>query len=116
VSADELLELSDECRLPADGEICIDAILQRCKPRFGQAGNRGLSESLVEEVGQRRSSPEGKRVAQGGGSHFRVLFRCGLVDESLEALAVELAATDMEHVARRSRLQDAVCLQGLPQL
>ena len=58
IRADERLELADQLRVAAVGEIVLDPLLEARESELLQAGDLGLGEALVGEVGQRVSSPE----------------------------------------------------------
>lgn len=62
VVADELLELSDELRVTAKGEIGLDALSERRKPNLLEPLDGRLRKRLVREVGERRTTPEPQRV------------------------------------------------------
>ena len=73
-----------------------------------------MGERLVAEVGKRRPAPERERVVQ----QLHALRRGRVTrfgDECLESFEVECALLDMEHVARRPRL-DGVAPESLAQL
>ncbi len=85
------LQLPGERRMPAAGEVGVEAALQRDQPQIVEPRDLRLRERLVGEVGERRPAPQGERVAQRrrGRAVVRAL-RPG--DEPLEARDVELRA------------------------
>src|SRR6266542_108493 len=85
-------------------KIDLDSLLQRGQVQLLQAGDLGLGEALVAEVGERRTAPERERLLQ-----------VPLFDQSLEALQVELARLDAQQVAR-SLGQQPLLTEHLPQL
>ena len=97
VLPDEPLELGHELGVPAELEIGVDPLLQRCQPLLLQAGTRGQRERHVE-LRERDSSPEGERF----GEQRRGLGRGstpGACHRLLEAPQVELAVARTDEVA-----------------
>ena len=60
VGGDELLQLADDVRMPAEGEIRLDPALERGQAQLLEARDRRLRERLVGEVGERRPAPEAR--------------------------------------------------------
>jgi hypothetical protein len=104
VLAHERLELADERRVAAGGEIGVDPVLEARQAELVEPGALRLGETSLRDIGERAAAPERKR--RGG------LAGC---DERLEALEVELARVDAKPVTGRLRLQ-AVLAQQLAQL
>ena len=108
VLCNERLELADQLVVAGQREVGVDPQLDRGHPDFLEPGNGGLGEALVDEVRERRTSPQRQRVAQPlrrvgrepAGEHAPAL-----VDQPLEALEVELVRSDADQVAGRPRLQ-----------
>ena len=65
VLGDQRLELADELRVPAGGEVGVDALLERREPQLLQPRALGLRERLVGEVGERRPAPQRERLSCG---------------------------------------------------
>ena len=114
----QLLQLPDQLRVPAQGQVRRDASLQRQLPILVQAHCGGAGERLVE-VRQRRPAPQG----QGGAEHV-----CGISDlgprqvsttqrrERLEAADIQLIGPDPQEVAGLPRLQPIAAAKGAPHL
>ena len=60
---DERLELRDELGVAAQREIGVDALLENDRAELLEAGYLVLRERLVEEVRERRPTPESERLA-----------------------------------------------------
>ena len=73
---------------------------------------RGVAGGLAGEVGERRAAPERQRLGEALGRNRR-LGAVRVVDESHEAVEVELAVGDTQQVPRRSR--DEPLAELLPQ-
>jgi hypothetical protein len=103
------------CR--ASAQIGFDPLLETDEPQLLETRDLALRERLVDDVGERRPSPQAECLAQ---ERRRVLGRAGsegvtpLGDELFEPLRVELAAVDPESVARSDGL-DPVRSEALPQ-
>ena len=94
----ELLELTDELAVAPAGEVGFDPLLERRKPQLLEPRCRHQGERLEQEVGERRATPEGKRLPQ----HCRCRLRSAvgeclrsLREEALEAMEVELVGRDL---------------------
>ena len=103
------LQLGHELGLTADGEVGVDALLQRGEAELVQVRGGGVG-GLALEVGQGRAAPEGERLAEELGRRLR-LRAARLGDESAEAVEVELARLYAEQVAGRAAL-DSVAQGG----
>ena len=64
---DEPLELADQCRVEAAGEIGLDSVLDHGEPQLVQAGALSGRELLEREVRERGAPPEGERFAEAFG-------------------------------------------------
>lgn len=112
VRGDELLQLADDVRVPAEGEIGLDPPLERGQAQLLEPGDRRLRERLVGEVGERWAAPEGEGLAQHVGRRIgisggeRPLAR---FDELLEPIQIEPARLDAEQVA--ASVGDEVCVR-----
>ena len=117
VSADELLELADECPVRAELQVGGDSPLERAQPELLQAADRGLGEGVVGEVRQRRPSPQRERLPQVLGGRASVaafeLARSG-VDHALEALCIERVRLDTDEIPGRPSLEDRLGLGPEP--
>ncbi len=117
VLGDECFKLPDELVVPPEREVGVDPELDRRQPDLLEPGDRRLRETLVGEVGERRASPQGQRLAQ----LLRPVCRQPaseqappLLHEALEAVEIERVRFDPDEVAGRPRRQD-VRRQRLPQ-
>jgi hypothetical protein len=118
VVGDETLQLADELGVAAEGEVGVDAGLERREPQLVQARDLGLQRLLGRQVGERRAAPQRERGAQERGGVLDAAGRrgrAGVGDALLEALEVELARGDAQEVAGAARLEDAA-RGGLEQL
>ena len=61
---DERLELGHELGVSAEREVRLDALLDRNRAELLEPRDLGLRERLVDEVGERRPSPESERLAK----------------------------------------------------
>ena len=94
---DQPLELSDELVGAAEGEVRIDAILQRGEVKLFEPIDLTLRPRLVGELGEWRAAPKRQGLAQALGSSRRIgLARLG--HETLEAVQIE--ADPARHGAR----------------
>jgi hypothetical protein len=107
VRRDERLELPGDLRVPARGEVGVDALLERREPQLLQPGDLRLRERLVGQVGERRPAPQAERLAQHPRGRAGI-GAAGLGDQRLEARRVELRRVEAEHVARRAGDEPAV--------
>ena len=62
----ERFQLADQLGVLAERQVGLDALCQTVEARLLQAGDLGLGEGLVAEVGQRRAPPHRQRLAQYG--------------------------------------------------
>jgi hypothetical protein len=108
---DELLQLTDELPVTTESEICLDASLERGEAELLEAGDRGLRERLVREIGEGRASPQRKSLAK----HARRLLGLALVErphalveKALEAIEIDLSRLDTQHVSRTTGEDDPI--------
>ncbi len=95
----ERLELAGDLRVPAAGQVGVDAVAQAGEPQVLEPRDLRRGEALAADVRQRRAAPELERLAQRRRRLPRLAARQLLAaarGELLEALGVEFA------VARRS--------------
>ena len=97
---DERVELADQLRVPARGEIGVDPLLERRPAQLLEPRDLGLRERLVGEVGERRAAPQRQRPPQRRGGAVGI-GALRLADELLEAREVELRPVDLQGVAGR---------------
>ncbi len=86
VLGDQALELSDELVGAAEGEVCIDAILERAEVKLFEPIDLTSSPRLVCELGERWAAPERESLAQALGSGRR-LGGARLGHEPVEAVS-----------------------------
>jgi hypothetical protein len=101
---DQPLELGHQLGMPAQCQVCLQALLQRSQSQLLQLRDRGLRERLVGELVQRRTPPQPQRLPQPsslGGD--RRLGR--LRHETTEPVGIDLVAVDGQQVPGRARLQ-----------
>ncbi len=104
-----LLKLTDQLPVLAELEIGLDPPLQRPQPKRLQTRDRGLSERLVQEIRQRRSPPQRKRLAEEISGRVCIAAAEsseGLVRQPLEPERVELVGPHPEQISRRMGLDD----------
>ena len=104
IGACESVELADQLRVAAVGEIALDPLLETGEAKLLQACDLGFGEAPVGEVGQRVSSPERER-----------LRRLPVVPQELETAEIELLRPEPQQISARLRLQ-AVPAEHLAQL
>ena len=104
---DDALKLGQQLAVVAKLELCLEPLLKRHVTEGLEAGQFGSSDAGVAQLGQRRSPPQRKRVAQ----QLRRLIRwhrsC-LRKQRLEPIDVQLPRLDSQQIARRTRLQPAL--------
>ena len=101
VLGDERLELGDEVCMTPELELGLDPVLGGSQPQLLEPCRLGARERRVREVGEHRPPPELERVTQPGRSLRRVAggqHRSRLLDQALEAIRVQLAHLDPQHV------------------
>jgi hypothetical protein len=90
---DELLELSGQLPVSANGEVRLDPLLDCGEPDLLEPLDRGLREGVVGEVGEWCSAPEGECLAEEIGGDVRFSSRKCLAcffSQTLEDVEVEL--------------------------
>ena len=105
VVGQQRLQLGDQPAVPTEGQVGLDAVLQRGQAQRLQAGPfRRLQGGHLVQVGQRRSPPQAQPRRELVGGRLGVVTdqsaaaRCGQV---LEPLGVQLTGRHLELVARR---------------
>jgi hypothetical protein len=99
----EALELGDDVRVPAEDDVSVDSIFERCDPQLLETGDVRLEGALEAEVRQRWTTPEGEGVAQAergliGTPGIRGGSR--LSHRLLEPMQVELSVLQPQLIAR----------------
>ena len=97
---DQALELADELAGAAEGEIRVDAILERGEAKLLEPADLTLRPWLVGELDEWRAAPEREGLPQALGCGRR-LCPSRLGHETLEAVQIETIRLDAELVARR---------------
>jgi len=114
--ADERRQLAYELRVPRAGEIGVDPRFECRKALLLQRPGGVGRERLVCEIGERPPTPKRERVPERA---RRILGRvvaelaAPSLDKRAETLEVDLLGGDLEGIARRSRDENAVRLEGL---
>ena len=120
LGGDEGLELADQLRVAAEGEVGLDPLLERVQTELLEPCDLALDELLVTEIGERRAAPEPERVAQAGGRQRSVAIReraPPVGEQALEAQRIELIGLEAEHIPRRPcDEQVAIPVQRLAEL
>jgi hypothetical protein len=112
------LELPDEVRVAAHGQLGVGPGLERSPAPFLQPRDLGLRERLEREVGQWRAAPQPQRLAEqdrGLRGLPRVQRPAPVLGQMREALGVELVSADVQAVARRRRHQRVRVTERLAQ-
>jgi hypothetical protein len=100
--SDPRLQLTDQLRVPAQGEVRLDPGLHHNEVKLAEAGDLTPSELRVDEVGERRASPKAQARAQRARRAIGVTRferAQAFVKQSLEARGVELVVSDSQQVA-----------------
>jgi hypothetical protein len=95
---DEHFELPDELTVPTQGEICLDAQLERHQAKLVEAKDLRLRERLAHEVGESRPAPEIERIVEQSRSLVGRRLAC-LLDELLEAEEIELVRCNPDQIS-----------------
>src|SRR5690242_10441495 len=98
----EVLELGDELCVTAEGELRLDAVLDRSHAHLFEPFDRCLGKRLVAQVGKRVSAPERERTreAVGGSGRIATCKRIqAVVHPTLESRQVDLLGIDGDDVA-----------------
>src|SRR6266498_3781554 len=108
---DERFQLRDKGGVPAERELGVESLLEGAQPQLDEAGNLRLRKVVVREVGQGLPAPERERLPDRGLGAARI-SACepspSLLEQSSEAVAVELARLDDEDITVPA------CLEALP--
>jgi hypothetical protein len=101
------LEIRDEVRVPAQGELGVHHGLEHGQPPLLQVPDLGLGERLVGKVRQRRPAPEVERLAEGrrGALEIERHAPATLRRELLEPVKVALSRAHVQPVRAGLRLQ-----------
>ena len=105
---DQPLELAHEPRMAAERESRLAERLEASDPQLLEPRDLGLRELLVGDVVQRRASPQCERLLERPLRSLRVTGReqrAALVEETDEAVGVDLVPTRLEYVAAAARAQ-----------
>jgi hypothetical protein len=102
VRGGQALELGDDLVVPAECQVGLDSALERRQARLLEAGDLGLGERLVGQVGERGAAPQRQGIPQQRGGRRRIRY-ARVRHESLEAMQIELVLAEPQHVARRPR-------------
>ncbi len=92
--------------MAAEREVGLDALLDGDKPELFEPGDLGLGERLVEEVRERRPSPEPERLAECALGRSRIARPRAQSDprrEADEPVDVHALGLDLEDIARGAR-------------
>ncbi len=117
MALDERLELGDERRLAAEGQLGVDALLEAgetvlFEPRLLQPGER------LRELRQRHPAPQVERPPQHPGRLLSAAIRQRFASprlQRLESVQIERVTVEVEAVPRRARL-DQLARQALAEL
>src|SRR5262245_48010197 len=112
---DEHFELPDELAVPTQGQVCLDAQLERSQAKLLEANDLRLRERLAREIGESRPAPEVDRIVEQSRSLVGRGPPC-LVDELLEAEEVELVRRDPDQVSVPAGDDRIARAKRLPQL
>src|SRR5215218_8843421 len=119
--ADEPPELGDEVGMAAERQVGLDPLLERAQAQLLEPADLFASEVLIGEVGERRTAPEGERLAQNLRRRLRI-FRPKVpsaAEELLEAIHIALAGIQAKQIAVAARLKRRrrpVAAQGAAEL
>jgi hypothetical protein len=64
VLRDQSLQLANQHAVPSQLQVGVDALLYRADPKVFQASDFRRRERLLDEVGQRRTAPQGQRGSE----------------------------------------------------
>ena len=108
VLRDQPLKLADDIGMPAESEVGLDSLLECAQPRLFKPGDLRLGERLVREIRERRTAPQGERLAQQHRGRRR-LRPLRVRYQPFEASEVDLLRIDVQRVAGRTR-DDQPCV------
>jgi hypothetical protein len=119
VCGDERLQLADQIRIAAEGEIGVDALLQRRESQVAQSFNLHLRKRGKGQILKRRPPEQSERFAQGRCGSLRITGRTRpptLIHQGVESLQITLALTHLQEVSGRARQQPFRCPVALQHL
>src|SRR5215204_4329777 len=105
--ADEPPELGDEVGMAAERQVGLDPLLERGQAQLLEPADLLAGEVLIGEVGERRTAPEGERLAQEVRGRLRIRRpkRPPAAEELLEAVEIALAPLQAKQIAVAVRLK-----------
>ena len=112
------LELANQLLVAADGEIDIDALLDRRYASLFKARDLGLSECVEGEICEGGPAPERQSFEQRPSGLLRISLAKrapAVFHEPLESIAVEVVGRDAEHVPGTACEEDLFCIAALVQ-
>jgi hypothetical protein len=109
---DQRLELGDQLAGSPEGEVGLEAALQRRETKLVQARGFGRESVLMEDVLERLAAPEAEGLPEqlGRSGGIVVERRSRGAREALEPVRIEPVGLDPKHVAVRMRRQDRACI------
>ena len=110
VAPQERVELAGELGMSPSRQVGLDSLLEGRQPQLLEVGALDPCERL-RELGERRAAPEGERLRQllrGMLGISSGKTRSPLGHEALEAVEVDAVGRELEQVARRARVQQAL--------
>ena len=116
VLGDQVLQLGDGLHVAAEGEVGLDAVLDRGEAEVLQAGGLGLGKRIEHKVGQRRPAPQRERSSEEAVCALRVAVERGLTLGVLafEAVDIQLGLFATQLVAEAAR-EDHLRAKRAPQ-
>jgi hypothetical protein len=117
----EGLQIADHLGALSQGEIGFDSALERVEAKLAEPFYVALGERLVGKVGKRLTPPQLEGLAENRGSRpmgAPIQGLTALLQQSLEALSVELFGRHTEHITRLAALDRRWAirlLQDLPE-
>ena len=101
----ERIELRHERRVAPELEVGVDPLLERGEPELLEAQPRRDPERLTVELRERRAAPQRECLVEQGRPLTHVPRRARFVAQRGEAVEVERAVLDGEHITGRPRCQ-----------
>jgi hypothetical protein len=98
----ERLQLPNEHRVTAEGEVSVDPLLEPAQAELVEPGDLGSSEGVLREVGEWRAAPEAEPLAKALRGRPRLPageIALGLLQQGAKAVGVELTGLNPEQVA-----------------
>ena len=105
---DERFQLRKDGSVPTERELGLEFLLERAQPQLVEAGDLGLREVVVGEVGEGLSPPKLERVPKHRICSFRIADHeapSSLIEQTPEPVGVELVGVDEQEVATAGRSQ-----------